>query len=420
MSIGHKLYKFGLVAAGLCIVAHVYAIVVAERQPGNISTEIAITVSLLWLIIMSYLDNKSVGELSKGEKTERKFLNPFIQRISDLYKVQQADVHAAVSFSKQFRNEANEGNATVTVLAEVTLLSELIQDARNNSDREKWHNEGLARLADVVRADKDFDQLIKSVLSFVVGYSNSKQGLLFVLNHNEQTLKVVATYASDEMETLTIPIGEGIVGQSFLNGQSVFLEDLPSTFYKIKSGLGTSIPKAAAVLPLVSGKEITGVLEIATFHNYPLYVRDWLEKCTEVIGALVKNTVTNEKIKRLLHESEAQTKDLTNRELELERVKIEQTKEIARLNQQHEQSLKLVEEKIHEVEVAKADVERMRGLEQERQKKQNETQSKIIQATLDKFKVQETQLKQIITERDVIIQRLQNELKQLNQTINPN
>ena len=85
----------------------------------------------------------------------------------------------------------------------------------------------------------------------------------------------------------------------------------------------------------------------------------------------------------------------------------------------HDENLKLVEQKVKEAELAKADVENIRALERDRQKKQNETQSKIIQSTIDKFKAQERQLQDVIKGKDETIRMLNEELQSMKINVKP-
>lgn len=393
----------------MCICEHVHHLIVQQDALPHYISEITTTFFLVYIFLATYHDRSQINRLTSERSSLAKINNPFVQNLVNRYKNQHSEIIETRQLAGQFLKNSPEISDT-SLTKTVAALGDLLTQAHNNSNIEKWHSDGMAKLAEILRADATFSKQSQSTLSFVVQYSNSSQGILFSFNDQTQVLSSSAIYASDEDDNININVGEGIVGQSFTNAEAIFLAEVPANFFRIKSGLGAAAAKSTAILPLVHGNDVVGVLELAGFKAYPLHVQQWLLKSSEAIAATIKTRTAAEKINALLHDSQEKANALISRESELEKIKSDQAKQIEDLNIRHEENLKIVQEKIREVELAKADVEKMRAMERERQNKKNETQSKIIQATLDKFKVQEKSLKEIIEARDHTIQSLQSEI----------
>src|SRR5205085_3454462 len=108
-------------------------------------------------------------------------------------------------------------------------LGEKLIDMRNNlkansenEQRRIWASTGMAQIGDILRSNYSVvSELYDRILKFVVNYSKSNQGSLFILNDedtNNQFLELVATFAFDRKKFLEkkIGIGDGLTGQCYL------------------------------------------------------------------------------------------------------------------------------------------------------------------------------------------------------------
>ena len=92
------------------------------------------------------------------------------------------------------------------------------------------------------------------------------QGTLYFIDsigEDKSTLVLAGGYGVDDVPA-QVRIDEGLLGQCASGRQTLVLTDVPPGFWRVASGLGEARPGTLMLLPLVSDKELLGVLEIAS------------------------------------------------------------------------------------------------------------------------------------------------------------
>jgi PAS domain S-box-containing protein len=196
------------------------------------------------------------------------------------------------------------------------------QDRKRN-----WVTRGMAEFAQILRAnDTDLNQLGVKIITALVRYLNASQGGVFVLNNDNTEfthLELIACYAYDEVKYLEKKIilndefAEGLVGQAFLEQETIYLTDVPEEYVQIASGLGSSNPRSILIVPLQLNGKVEGVLEIASFYTIEKHEIEFLERLAENIASAILSLKVNENTKRLLRDAQELTRKLQTRENEL-------------------------------------------------------------------------------------------------------
>lgn len=144
------------------------------------------------------------------------------------------------------------------------MREQMAQVSRENAQR-NWTNEGLAKFAGILRSGQEIKGLAQQIVGECVRYLNACQAGIFVLNeHNldDLHLELVACYAYERQKHLRkrVEMGEGLLGQAYLEQDTLFLTDVPDEYLTITSGLGGANPKCILLVPLLVNDKVEGVL----------------------------------------------------------------------------------------------------------------------------------------------------------------
>jgi PAS domain S-box-containing protein len=268
---------------------------------------------------------ESSAQIEQQEKSTHS-LSTFIDSIS------------AGNFSVDIQLEGDEGLSTTLL----TMRDKLRENAENDRKR-NWSTSGLAQIGEILRVNNNsLEELYDNILRFVVKYTKSNQGGLFLLNEESETVKqldLVACYAFERKKFLSkkVTMGEGLVGQCFMEGERIYLLEVPQEYISITSGLGGANPNALLIVPLKVNENIYGVLELATFGKYDEYEIELVEKLAETIASTISNVRINESTRILLEKTQQQAEEMRAQEEEMRQnmEELEATQEEMRRKEKH-------------------------------------------------------------------------------------
>ncbi|MFZ2905360.1 MAG: GAF domain-containing protein [Cyclobacteriaceae bacterium] len=189
--------------------------------------------------------------------------------------------------------------------------------------RRKWTNEGLTKFVDILRnANDNVQTLGDKIISSLVQYTGSNQGGLYILNdddENNRHLELISLFAFNikKFEKQRIKLGEGILGQTFLEKETTYLTNMPDDFTRITSGLGDATPKSLLIVPLKVDKEVYGIVELASFREFEPHEINFVERLGETIASTLSSVKANQRNKRLLEQSQQQTEEMRAQEEEM-------------------------------------------------------------------------------------------------------
>jgi PAS domain S-box-containing protein len=270
-----------------------------------------ILTSPFFLTMLFYSMGKMIGERElKIEQQLQREKDQFIMLERYIAELENGNYTASVSLD--FENR--------TVAAQLEHFRDKLLAGKSAEERRAWENHGLASFGTLLHTVSSIDRLSEEVIRYIVKYLSCNQGAVYILNdHNEDILNLKACYAFDRRKFVsqTIGVGQGLVGQCFLEKETVILYDVPQNYIKITSGLGMANPGCIAIVPVKHNNVVTGVIEVASFHRLEEYQIIFLEKVAEAFASVVLATRSNQDIKRLLEESQVHMEALRSQEEEM-------------------------------------------------------------------------------------------------------
>lgn len=209
-----------------------------------------------------------------------------------------------------------------TLAGNLLELRNRLRQVKQEDDRRNWSNEGLAQFSEIVRNHQhSAEELHLKCVSYLTKYLKAQQGSLFIreAEPDDLHLKLVACYAFDRKKWIEkrIEIGQGILGQAYLEGEPVKLKTVPKDYISIRSGLGEATPTSLVIVPMKYNGETLAIVEIATFHDLEDHHIAFLQKAGEFLASAIVNTHTTAKMKNLLEEATIKEEQMRQREEEL-------------------------------------------------------------------------------------------------------
>jgi CHASE3 domain sensor protein len=243
----------------------------------------------------------------------------------------------------------NESLNKDNLAGELHRMRDRMKTIKQQDDIRNWVTEGLAKFSDILRKDQDnLESLSYNSLVFITKYMKAQQGALFVIREDHDGtnyLEMGACYAFNRKKHVSkrVEIGQGLVGQAFLEGRSVMMTEIPNGYTQITSGLGESTPNCILIVPFKSNDKIEAVIELAGFKKFEAHEIEFMEKIGEIVASTLGSVRNTETMKTLLNQFKTQTEQLKAQEEELRQnmEEMEATQEAIRRDerQQLEKSL---------------------------------------------------------------------------------
>ncbi|NJL15053.1 MAG: GAF domain-containing protein [Microscillaceae bacterium] len=191
----------------------------------------------------------------------------------------------------------------------------------NKEEKERnWINTGTALFGEILRNNSSsLQSLSNASIAELVHYLGANQGVFYFWNDQTERLWPLSSFAYDKYKYLqtTFARGEGLVGQSFMEKQTIYLKEIPENYPKILSGLGQAAPRCILLVPIQTPEKIYGVMELASFKILAPFEIKFVESIAEDIATTLQSIQINEDTRRLLIESQKATERLKQQEEEI-------------------------------------------------------------------------------------------------------
>ncbi len=311
--------------------------------------------------------NKLAQEVKKTKALEDDIKNStlFIKHI------EEGNLDAKLESNDDFGNSSLLSNSLLSMRDKMKRIAE--------EERERnWATEGLAKFVEILRTDDEgLSILANKILTHLIKYIHANQGYLFIVNDNDPAnihLQLEACYAYNRKKYFekSINIGEGLLGQCYIEKDIIYMTEIPEDYVKITSGVGEALPKNLVIFPLKINEIVFGIIEMASFNILKPYQIEFLSKLGESIASTISNVKVNERTKKLLIEAQQMTTQLRAQEEEMRQ-------NMEELNATQDEILR----KQKEVEGARLENDRLKEAEAERAAKVAEMQkNSMLTATI--------------------------------------
>ncbi|WP_274912893.1 HAMP domain-containing protein [Streptomyces sp. WZ-12] len=255
-------------------------------------------------------------------------------------------------------------NTMISTLRETTLANE----------EQDWLKGNLARISGLMQGRRDLKDVATLIMSELSPAVSAQHGAFFLAARPDvqevgsngdggYELRLTGSYgyAMGGMPTTFRP-GETLIGTAAEEGRTILVENVPSGYLKIASGLGEAPPANVIVLPVLFEDKVLGVIELASFQPFTQIQKDFLSQIAEMIATSVNTISVNTKTEVLLAQSQELTEQLRERSAELE----SRQKALELSNSELEEKAEQLRQQNRDIEVKNTEIEEARQVLEER------------------------------------------------------
>ncbi|TAE73323.1 MAG: GAF domain-containing protein [Bacteroidetes bacterium] len=238
-------------------------------------------------------------QLSEGKKmrtySDRKsglfyFPNQYINQIEK--NIQQMNEYTKNKIDLKADDDQKPIYIDEILLEKLTNLQETITDNQNEA---KWMRV-LTEFSHLLRnnTNQTLEQTLRNFLNYLLKFFSGQQGAIYIYdeqNKDDLHLKLFVSYAYSETRYKKdrFELNEGLIGECWQHNKIIKIEDVPTTYTKIASGLGESQAKTLLLMPVVFRNSVLGVIEILSFESYDEYKIDLIQNIARNLGIALEN-----------------------------------------------------------------------------------------------------------------------------------
>ena len=238
-----------------------------------------------------------------------------------LYTLSRINLHSEKKSAQLIALSKNNTQKMVEKERDLQKNVEKLEAAQEDERKRSWASDGFSKFAALMRQQHNTESQYDDLVAGIIKHLNLNQGGLYLISEegNEKVLRLKACFAYNRKKYLNqdITIGQGLVGQCYLERDYIYLTDVPQQYTRITSGLGESTPTALLIIPLMFNEQVEGVLEVASFKEIPQYQIEFLMKLGEDIGASININKVNCLTGKLLSEAQQQAEEMRAQEEEM-------------------------------------------------------------------------------------------------------
>ncbi|MGI6478551.1 MAG: GAF domain-containing protein [Salinivirgaceae bacterium] len=287
--------------------------------PLRKTTKILYQLSLGDIQNVNQLNIKTGDEIQLMSESVNQVISGLKNTLAFAEKIKDGD------YEHQFEPLSEEdilGNSILN-MRDSLIKAQKDEEKRQKEDFHKnWSTQGLNMFAVSLRQyNDDLYKLGQEVITKLVDYIDVQSGALYLVENSEYDtyLKLYASsgFPKDRINQDKIYENQGAVGRCLIEKQTIYIDDVPSDFSKITSGLGQTSPGSVLITPLIVNEELIGAIELLGLKPIEEYKIRFVETVSVSIASIISIVRINVRTAELLNESRTQADELTQQEEEM-------------------------------------------------------------------------------------------------------
>ncbi|WP_444876173.1 HAMP domain-containing protein [Aquibium pacificus] len=272
-----------------------------------------------------------------------------------------AEVSTAVTKGDLTRSIAVEASGEVAALKDNIneMIRNLKEQTLKNAEQD-WLKTNLARFSRMLQGERDLATVSRLIMSELAPLVNAQYGVFYITNRDRDDayLELAASYGAEPVKTTKqqLELREGLLGQAAADKRPILLENIPSDFVKITSGLGQARPNNVIILPALFEDDVKAVIELASLNEFSDTHQSFLNQLMESVGIVLNTIAATMRTEGLLKQSQLLTAELQARQSELTR----KQEELHATNEELQEKAQLLQNEKKQVENKNLEIEMAR------------------------------------------------------------
>jgi signal transduction histidine kinase/HAMP domain-containing protein/ActR/RegA family two-component response regulator len=247
------------------------------------------------------------------------------------------------------------------------MIAALRTTTRANAEQ-GWLDSNLARIGGLLQGQRNLGEVCSTIMEEVTPLVNAQVGAFFLADPPADAAVAVRTQrlvmcggfgvvaggdGAEADDPASFRLGEGLVGQVAAGRRRVLVDEVPADYLPVRSGVGSTAPRAVVVLPVLFEGRALGVIEFGSVARFSELHLTFLERLVVTIGVAIRTIQANRRTEELLAQSQDLAGELQTRSAELQHTNAELEEKAAQLSEQNRN----IEIKNMEIDAARRGVE---------------------------------------------------------------
>ncbi|MFJ4876494.1 HAMP domain-containing protein [Streptomyces sp. NPDC088745] len=273
-----------------------------------------------------------------------------------------AEVTSAVAEGDLTRSITVDASGEVSELKDnINSMVESLRETTRANQEQDWLKTNLARISGLMQGQRDLTVVAELIMDELTPLVGAQYGAFYLAHDTGRhpELELIGWYGhfmSSQDRPVRFELGQSLVGQVARSRRTIAVDELPSGYVTVSSGLGSADARSLLVLPIAVEGQVLGVIELASVGGFTPVHRDFLEQLMETVGVNVNTIVANARTDELLGESQRLAAELQSRSEELQ----SQQEELQHSNAELEEKAALLASQNRDIEAKNLEIEQAR------------------------------------------------------------
>ncbi|HUQ64688.1 MAG TPA: response regulator [Flavitalea sp.] len=279
---------------------------------------IIVIAAILAILITIFFYGRIISDYRKRAQLQEELQRKDIeinQRLSIL-----GDIASRISAGDYKVRIGDEGKDILGNLATtVNKMAESLDYSFTIISDKEWLQTGEAGLNKSMLGEMDIHHLSQNILDFLVKYTNSNVGALY-LSRDDEEMELTSSYALEGNIRKSIKKNEGLPGQAAKDKKVIVLNKVKSGQFNISFAAGAITPENIIAIPILHENNIKGVIELGRLTAYNKNELQFFNSISYQAGVAINTTQNRRRLQELLEETQSQSEELQMQHSELEKI----------------------------------------------------------------------------------------------------